>query len=141
MTRSDTPRNLLIENVGVSPSGWRIDLLISNETEARSSLVSHASCVLLCSHGACGVLTQYRAFNVNVNGVKRQRGAVETSVTGYFGALNLLAPRSPLSEPAERWHSDATFVQLRFDFTTMYGHPTHLSRTFICACAERDPTL
>ena len=37
--------------------------------------------------------SEYRAWNVNVNGIKRQTGQVDSSRRGYFGAINLLAPR------------------------------------------------
>ena len=87
-----TPTDMLIKHIAtlsqVDPSET-IGLRITNETE-------------------------YKAWNTNVNGVKRQRGSVNTADEGFFGAINLLAPRPPNS--VLHWHADLTFVQLRFEF-------------------------
>ena len=53
-------------------------------------------------------------WNTRVNGVKRQAGQMTTSDAGFFGVINLLAPR-PVGD-AWHWDADLTFVQLRFAF-------------------------
>ena len=55
-----------------------------------------------------------RAWNPRHNGVKRQQ---EGDSTGYFGAINLLGPRSPTQRPLDKlWYSTFTGAQFRFDF-------------------------
>ena len=66
-----SPPEIYLGNVGVDPSGFCIDLRITNETE-------------------------YRANNANVNGVKRE---LYGTTEGFFGVLNLLGPRRPWQRP------------------------------------------
>ena len=74
---------------------------------------------------------------MNVNGVKRQRGERESTDAGYFGALNLLAPR-PVGEYMH-WNDELTFVQLRFEFMSgSTNAPITLPRTFISFCTHID---
>jgi hypothetical protein len=55
-----------------------------------------------------------RAWNPRHNGVKRQEVGGNA---GYFGAVNLLGPRSLTQRPFSQFWSDTfTIVQLRFDF-------------------------
>jgi hypothetical protein len=72
---------------------------------------------------------------VNQNGVKRQRqaGVLGTSVAGYFGVINLLAPRAAGEYRA--WRDDVTFCDFRFDFVdASTGQDVTLSRTFFSFC-------
>jgi hypothetical protein len=60
--------------------------------------------------------SEYRAWNPRPNGVKRTSWG---TMTGSFGAINLLGPRSSTSRPANKfWHSEVTIVQLRYNFVT-----------------------
>ena len=104
-----TPPEVYIRNVGTAPSGARIDLRITNESE-------------------------YRAWNPNHNGIKRQ---TEGARTGYFGAINLLGPRLSAQRPFEKyWNEHFTFVQLRYEFLDgASGQPLIIGRTFITFCA------
>jgi hypothetical protein len=61
-------------------------------------------------------VTEYYGWNTRQNGVKRQ--AIGDNV-GYFGAINLLGPRSNGQMPAnKRWTDQFTLVQLNFAFLT-----------------------
>lgn len=56
----------------------------------------------------------YRAWNPRHNGVKRQS---EGTAVGFFGAINLLGPRTISQRPYSKYWSDLfTFVQLRYSF-------------------------
>ena len=85
--------------------------------------------------------TTYRAWNSRQNGVKRQSSG---DGEGFFGAINLLGPRSVNQRPASQYWSDQyTMVQLRFDFlkessTDSYSisglaglEPVTLERTYL----------
>ena len=77
-----------MRNVGTAPRGVPIDLRITNESE-------------------------YRAWNTEWNGIKRVDFG-EGSESGYYAAVNLLAPRSPGSFAF--WRHDVTWSQLRYSF-------------------------
>ena len=103
---NSTPREIYIENVG-EYSGSQIDLRITNETA-------------------------YRAWNPRMNGVVRQlNGRGERS--GFFGALNVLAPRAPGGFAS--WTAELTFVQVRYTFvhhqSDLDGSPLPLPRAFL----------
>ena len=60
--------------------------------------------------------TDYRAWNPRHNGVKRQE---EGTRVGFFGAVNLLGPRTVDQRPLDRfWNDQFTIVQLRYTFMT-----------------------
>ena len=104
-----SPHDILIHRVGRTASGARIDLRITNETA-------------------------YRAWSTEWNGVRRQRQYwMGTYRVGYFGALNLLGPRSRTQRPiAQFWNDALTFVQLRLTFLHgATGAPLALGKTFI----------
>ena len=78
----------VLRDIGQTGTGECINLRITNETE-------------------------YRAWNTKINGVK----VTGPSLSGYFGVINLMAPRSPhLQGPKYVWHTSFTFVQLKFEF-------------------------
>lgn len=84
-----SPPEVKISNVGTAPSGECIDLRITNESE-------------------------YRAWWTGHNGIKR---VASGTIEGFFGAVNLLGPRSVTQRPFDRfWHASFTIVQLRFSF-------------------------
>ena len=77
-----------------------------------------------CPCNACPLRAD-RAWNPRHNGVKRQQ---EGDRVGFFGAVNLLAPRSPTQRPLDRfWHAAYTIVQLRFDFLTEVSFGSYTS--------------
>ena len=88
--------------------------------------------------------TEYRAWNPNHNGVKR---AAIGKRTGFFGVVNLLAPRKLSQEPSSHhWHSNFTYVQLKYTFEDdATGQPIIVGRTYMSfygappawACARR----
>ena len=83
----NTPQNIYYQYLGVDPAtGDPIDMQVDNETE-------------------------YRAWNVNWNGIKQQR---VSDVEGFFGVTNLLGPRAP--EQTAQWDPSFTFVQLQYSF-------------------------
>ena len=56
----------------------------------------------------------YRAWNSRHNGVKRRS---EGTSIGYFGALNLLGPRSATqNRPEKFWAAQFTLMQLKYEF-------------------------
>lgn len=79
---------------------------------------------------------------MQVNGIKRQSlGSTE----GFYGVVNLLAPRAAGQSGA--WRSDATWVDLRYEFVrppeerddqavSLGGSPIALERTFVTFCAR-----
>ena len=79
---------------------------------------------------------------MQVNGIKRQSlGSTE----GFYGVVNLLAPRAAGQSGA--WRSDATWVDLRYEFVrppeerddqavSLSGSPIALERTFVTFCAR-----
>ena len=88
-----TPREILYQTVGFTrpPLAYEaIDLRVTNETE-------------------------YRAWRIRLNGIKRQRTG---DSFGYFGVINLLGPRAPGQPggPDTQWDPEFTFVQLRYTF-------------------------
>jgi hypothetical protein len=115
-TSMDGNMDILIRNVGnESTNGEVISLRITNVSE-------------------------YRGWNTRQNGVKRQ---VLGANVGYFGAINLLAPRSDNHLPVStRWTDHFTMVQLKFCFVndrTPHAAqstlaPITLGRTFITFC-------
>ena len=69
-----------------------------------------------------------RRWNARNNGVKRQ--ATPGVREGFFGAINLLGPRSVFQRPSWRFWSDRyTLVQLRFDFLTESYPGSYLANT------------
>jgi hypothetical protein len=101
-TDASTPHELYIENIGVLPTtGQTVDLRITNETE-------------------------YRAFNVNGNGIKFEEGS---TTIGLFGTINLLGPR--LATQPKHWDTTQTTVQLRYALVDAWtGEPLVVPRTF-----------
>ena len=83
-------------------------------------------------------MSEYRAWNPRHNGVKRQGIGDET---GFFGAINLLGPRSALQRPYDKfWTDQFTMVQLKFSFVTSAGaslSPLTIGRTFITFCTRQ----
>ena len=97
----------MISNIGTAPGGIQISLRVTNESE-------------------------YRAWNTEWNGVKRQ---AQGDIEGYFGVINLLGPRLRTQHPIGKyWNSYFTYVQLRYDLINDGTvEPLHLGRTFMCA--------
>ena len=63
---ADSPTEIYLESVGTAPGGEKIDLRIVNQSE-------------------------YRAWNVEWNGIKREERGF--GLVGTFGVVNLLGPR------------------------------------------------
>ena len=81
--------------------------------------------------------TEYRAWRLGHNGIKRERRREQAAIDsgesfGYFGAVNLLGPRSATQNPPDmRWHNAFTFTQLRVEFLDgTSGGPATINRTF-----------
>lgn len=74
--------------------------------------------------------SEYRAWEVNVNGLTRRSVRAQE---GTFGVINLLAPRSEGFFAA--WHPLLTWSQMRFDLLYEDGTPATLFRTFVTFCA------
>ena len=101
-TTSATAHEVYISNVGKSADGALLDLRITNESE-------------------------YRAWNVAINGIKRVQ---RVSTSGYFSVINLLAPRS--QSQRRYWHHEQTFVDLRYTFLNAVTQaPSVLDRTML----------
>jgi hypothetical protein len=72
-------------------------------------------------------VTEYYGWNTRHNGVKR---LVIGNDIGYFGAINLLGPRSATQRPVtKQWTNLFTLVQLNFAFLTDLT-PGQASRTY-----------
>jgi hypothetical protein len=82
-----TQPDILIRNVASAfENGEQLDLHISNESE-------------------------YRGWNVNLNGIKR---VVSGASSGHFCVVNLLAPRAVGTR--RYWHDRLTFADIRYTF-------------------------
>jgi hypothetical protein len=109
MYSASTPEELYFQTVGFTrpPLPYEaIDLRVTNETE-------------------------YRAWRVKLNGIKRRN---QGDSAGYFGVINLLGPRSPRQPggPDTQWNPEFTFVQLRYSFVGRNsGNPIVIDRTYL----------
>jgi hypothetical protein len=107
---ASTPREVYVSNVGKTRFGSQIDIRVTNETE-------------------------YRAWRVGPNGLKRQRSSPGSEVSGYFLVINLLGPREPTQ--GFYWNDAFTFVQLRYEFIKAdTGSPIEVDRTFLTFCTQ-----
>ena len=120
---STTPADIYFSNVGIAPNlggqgNVQIDLRITNESE-------------------------YRAWNTYHNGIKRQcADSCNVDVrcgdrAGYFGAINLLAPRHRTY--VRVWNEHFTFVQLKYEFLRSDGQPLNIGRTYMTFCTLPAP--
>ena len=100
-----TPHEIYIANIGRHSSGEQIDLRIVNQSE-------------------------YRAWNQNLNGVKRRS---QGAISGHFGVINLLGPRSAAQRPFDKfWNAHFTYVQLRYRFVNgATSAPLTIFRTYL----------
>ena len=118
--RSARPRPFARDLFFETPAPWRTAIALTSASSSKRRLSPHLSRPLisfyllltlfasLCSHSE----SEYRAWQSNVNGIKQQSGSGY-----YFGVINLLAPRDPLTQ-SRSWHANLTFVQLRFEFVS-----------------------
>jgi hypothetical protein len=109
---ASTPREVYVSNVATTRSGSQIDIRVTNETE-------------------------YRAWRVGPNGLKRQWSSPGAEVSGYFLAINLLGPREPTQSCY--WNDAFTFVQLRYEFIKAdTGSPIEVDSTFLTFCVQQE---
>jgi hypothetical protein len=100
---ASTPQEILFETVGVARTGEPIDMRVTNTSE-------------------------YRAWNIKLNGIKSQ---TQGEKTGYFGVVNLLGPRST-NQRGGQWKTEFTHVELKFELLGRWTRtPITLDRTFM----------
>ena len=75
--------------------------------------------------------SEYRAWRVRLNGIKRRTVG---DITGYFGVINLLGPRAlgQSGGPDTQWNTEFTYCELRYTFVgRSSGNPIAIDRTYL----------
>ena len=75
--------------------------------------------------------SEYRAWRVRLNGIKRR---TQGDITGYFGVINLLGPRAlgQSGGPDTQWNTEFTYCELRYTFVGRNsGNPIAIDRTYL----------